>query len=70
MPSVQKQCPVKAIEMEGGKPVWTEEKCTMCLGYLHRCPKNAISYDHKTENTVSTRIPISDSEGTAYTTIK
>lgn len=45
----KKQCPVKAIEMQGGKPVWTEETCTMCLGCLHRCPKNAIRYDDKTQ---------------------
>lgn len=39
-----KQCPVHAIQMQNGKPVWVKEKCTMCLGCLHRCPKFAIQY--------------------------
>ena len=42
------KCPVGAIEIRDGKPVWKIEKCTMCLGCLHRCPKAAISYDNKT----------------------
>lgn len=39
-----KKCPVHAIEMRNGQPVWVKEKCTMCLGCLHRCPKFAIQY--------------------------
>lgn len=42
-------CPAHAIEMRDGHPVWIKEKCTMCLGCLHRCPKFAISYDDKTQ---------------------
>lgn len=37
-----KNCPVKAIEMQNQKPVWVKEKCEMCLGCLHHCPKFAI----------------------------
>jgi len=45
-----KNCPVHAIEMKDGKPVWTKKNCVMCLGCLHRCPKFAIQYDGKTKN--------------------
>ena len=39
-----KKCPVEAIQMEEGCPVWKAEECEMCLGCIHRCPKFAISY--------------------------
>lgn len=44
----EKKCPVDAIEMRGGKTVWTKDKCVMCLGCLHRCPKFAIAYEKNT----------------------
>lgn len=44
-----KKCPVQAIEMQGGRPVWIKEKCVMCLGCLHRCPKFAIRYGNRTK---------------------
>ncbi|KAF5062608.1 hypothetical protein DSECCO2_303240 [anaerobic digester metagenome] len=44
-----KQCPMEAITMQNGKPTWTKEKCALCLGCLHRCPKFAIQYAGKTE---------------------
>ena len=44
-----RKCPVKAIDMQGGKPTWTKEKCAMCLGCLHRCPKFAIQYRNRTK---------------------
>lgn len=44
-----KQCPVEAIEIQNGKPVWVEEKCAMCLGCLHRCPNFAIQRGSKTK---------------------
>ena len=31
----------EVIEMRDGKPVWVKDKCVMCLGCLHRCPKLA-----------------------------
>lgn len=37
-----RQCPVEAIKMENGRPVWVKEKCALCLGCLHRCPEFAI----------------------------
>ena len=45
----EKKCPVNAISIENGKPVWTKEKCVMCLGCLHRCPKFAIQYGSRTK---------------------
>ena len=44
-----KKCPVQAIEMQNGKPVWVKEECVMCLGCLHRCPKFAIQYGKNTK---------------------
>lgn len=41
-------CPVQAIEMQERRPVWGKEKCAMCLGCLHRCPKFAIQYGGNT----------------------
>lgn len=44
-----KQCPVNAIEIRSGKPVWVKEKCAMCLGCLHHCPEFAIQRGSKTK---------------------
>lgn len=41
-------CPVNAIEIRNGRPVWVKEKCAMCLGCLHRCPAFAIQRGEKT----------------------
>ncbi len=41
-------CPVDAIEIKNGKPVWVKDKCAMCLGCLHRCPEFAIQRGNKT----------------------
>lgn len=46
----EKKCPVQAIEMRNKRPAWVKEKCVMCLGCLHRCPKFAIQYGGKTKN--------------------
>ena len=44
-----KKCPVQAIEMQDGHPIWVKDKCVMCLGCLHRCPKFAIQYGKNTK---------------------
>lgn len=36
------KCPVGAIEMRDGRPLWVKDRCAMCLGCLHRCPSFAI----------------------------
>ncbi len=46
----EKECPLSAIRIENGRPVWIKESCTMCLHCLHSCPKFAIQYDNKTQN--------------------
>lgn len=45
-----KDCPINAIELIDGKPVWTVDNCVMCLRCLHRCPTFSIQYDDKTQN--------------------
>lgn len=42
------QCPVGAIELRGGRPVWVKKRCEICLGCLHRCPRFAIAYGRNT----------------------
>ena len=44
-----RQCPLQAIEIQNKKPVWIKKICTLCLGCLHTCPKNAINFNHQTE---------------------
>ena len=46
----ERQCPCHVIKVENGKPVWTKDKCTLCLGCVHRCPVNAIAYTEATKN--------------------
>ncbi len=45
-----KKCPINAIEIVDDKPIWTKDKCVMCLGCLHHCPKFSIQYGNKTKN--------------------
>ena len=45
-----KKCPVQAIVMKDGYPVWIENECEMCLGCLHRCPMFAIQYGNGKTN--------------------
>ena len=44
-----RKCPVQAMALRDGRPVWVKEKCVMCLGCLHRCPKFAIQYGKRTK---------------------
>ena len=43
------KCPVHAIEIRNKRPEWIKERCAMCLGCLHRCPKFAIQYGKSTK---------------------
>lgn len=45
-----RNCPVGAIEMREGRPVWKKKRCAMCLACLHRCPRFAIQYGSRTKN--------------------
>lgn len=38
-----KDCPVKGIKLENGKPVWTGD-CTHCMACICGCPVSAIEY--------------------------
>lgn len=38
------KCPVGAIEMRNGKPVWVKERCALCFRCLHHCPEFAIQF--------------------------
>ncbi|MGM0396743.1 MAG: EFR1 family ferrodoxin [Bacillota bacterium] len=42
-------CPVNAIKMKNGRPVWVKEQCVHCLACIHRCPVQAIQYGKRTE---------------------
>ncbi|MDO4854162.1 MAG: EFR1 family ferrodoxin [Coriobacteriia bacterium] len=44
-----RNCPVGAIEIRGRRPVWTSDRCAMCLSCLHHCPKFAIQYGKNTK---------------------
>jgi len=44
-----RRCPVRAIEIQNKKPVWVKEKCVMCLGCMHHCPKFSIQYGKHTK---------------------
>ena len=44
-----KKCPVDAIEMRDGRPVWVQDRCAMCLRCLHSCPKFAIQRSSSTK---------------------
>lgn len=40
----ERTCPVNAIQMVDGKPVWQISRCMHCMACLQRCPKHAIEY--------------------------
>ena len=42
-------CSSGCIEMTAGRPIWTEDRCHMCLACINRCPVSAIQYGKKTE---------------------
>lgn len=44
-----RKCPVQAIRMENGRQVWVQDRCALCLGCLHRCPRFAIQYGKHTK---------------------
>lgn len=45
----EKNCPVQAIQIKEGKPVWVKDQCVMCLGCLHHCLNFAIQYGRNTK---------------------
>ena len=49
------RCPVKAIEMKGGVPIWVKDECVLCMSCV-RC--NAIEYGDKLKGRYRYRHPI------------
>lgn len=42
-------CTDGCISMAAGRPVWTKDRCNLCLACINRCPAKAIQYGNKTE---------------------
>lgn len=40
----ERLCPVSAIRMEQGLPVWEKRHCMHCMACIQNCPKAAIEY--------------------------
>jgi len=40
----ERTCPVRAIRMEDGVPVWAKRHCTHCMACIQNCPVRAIDY--------------------------
>ena len=43
-------CPVGAISVTAGHPVWVKRRCLKCCGCISRCPASAIQYGKKTSS--------------------
>ncbi len=41
-------CPIGAIRMVGGRPVWEKDRCLKCCACINRCPAAAIQHGGKT----------------------
>lgn len=37
-------CPLNAIQIIHGKPLWTKESCAHCMSCIQNCPEEAIEY--------------------------
>lgn len=46
----ERLCPVHAIELKEGAPVWVKPKCLKCTACINNCPKAAIQYGHGTQS--------------------
>ena len=42
------ECSIQAVTLQSGKHVWNKEHCLLCLGCVHKFPKNAIAYTQVT----------------------
>ena len=42
-------CPLNAIEIEKGKPVWHGKSCSHCMSCIQNCPTRAIEYGQITQ---------------------
>lgn len=46
----ERVCPVQAIRLKDGHPVWVADTCLHCTACINRCPENAIEYGKGTRN--------------------
>ncbi len=44
----EKVCPVRNIELAGGKPTF-KHKCEQCMACIQNCPSKALNYKNKTQ---------------------
>lgn len=44
-----KRCPVHAIELRDGRPVWVKERCEKCSACINCCPKGAIEFGESSQ---------------------
>ena len=45
----ERVCPVRAIQLKNGRPVWIKSICEHCTACINRCPKDAIEYGRMTK---------------------
>lgn len=45
----ERVCPVRAIQLKNGRPVWIKSTCEHCTACINRCPKDAIEYGRMTK---------------------
>lgn len=53
----ERSCPLKAIRLENGKPVW-QDPCTHCMTCICHCPKEAIEYGRASVGKPRYRCPV------------
>ena len=46
----EKNCPVSAIKMQDGKPVWHGSTCAHCMACIQNCPVESINFRDRTQN--------------------
>lgn len=51
-------CPVQAITIADGAPVWSKSRCEKCMACINRCPTAAIQYGKSTRGRARYTHPI------------
>jgi MinD superfamily P-loop ATPase len=45
----EKLCPVNAIQIKDGRPVWKGKSCSHCMSCIQNCPTESIEYESITQ---------------------
>ena len=45
----EKLCPVNAIQIKDGRPVWKGKSCSHCMSCIQNCPTESIEYENITQ---------------------